>query len=716
MNKKKIFLTICGAVIGLAGVGVVAIQHFADRNIILTQLYDTLEKQTGRKITLQHFNIHFLPWPEIKASNIKLSNIPNSANPDMIVADSLTAKVDLWSLWRQKVHFKSLVLSNVNIHLERNQNGEKNWDFTNTVQVDSSAKHTSTQSIAHKKWKLRFNLIQFNNVQCWFDDQQNHKNAYLHFNQIELNQLETNKVRLELDGSHHQADFKISGRINHFNELLDNKGSLPSPIKFQISFAEYIHNQKIGVLRISGSIQDLIKARGYDLAVIGTILNLNDLNKLFPHANLPSIENITLNAAVTDIANKTDPKANPQIKTLQVHTGNLQLPSISGVRITSTHLIANSLNETVNSQITGQYHDKMFRWSGNLGSLDNLQNILKGSVQQSIPITGKVSSDTYNAQLDGTIGDYNPSLDVKVNLLNYNQYFKDIGDFKAQDIRYAGRMIILFKYQIKSLLNLSKLVLPAIETDGKLTSSLLQINQYKFEDFSTDIRWKQRELFLNQFILHNQKASLKGSLVYSLKSVIPVLTININNSKVPMKWVENQLDLSNLYSGPIELVGRLSTQGLSISQWVKNIKGHIGLSGVDGKLELAGLKHYIGKAAQTLPLNNSLTAQCLAIHAMIDEGQLHFDTLTLQTKQFALNGNGTFNIPNQLLNIHLIPDVTLGAINASAPLRITGTLSDPRTSFDMNKNKVFTLNINPLNKAKPPTNYCNQALIKARTP
>lgn len=716
MNKIKIILGSCGVIVCLVGGGVFAVNHFIDRKMILEQLYTSVEKQTGRKLSLKNLDIHLFPWPEIQASQITLSNMPNGKSPNFISADRLKADLNLWSLWRQKIHFKSIELSDVKIHLERNEQGQKNWDLQ-PLETKKNIIESDTSKAFHRKWQWQFNNVQLENVECWYDDAYNHKNAHLLFTQAELSQLESNKVKFNINGFHHKADFTISGRISHFNELLESDGVVSQPAKFQVNLTEYIRKQNIGNIRVNGTLKSLVQAKGYDITVRGTILNLNYLNQLFPHANLPSIENITLSTAIKDIALDSDPIAKPEIDQLQLHTGKIDAKFLpANIELTSVEVIANDLDSNVNTQIVGQLNGTMFRWSGDLGVLKNLQNTLLFQTDKTLPISGKLSSANYNLELKGTLGGKASSLNAKLNLLNYNGHFKDLGDINAQNIKYMGKITAQFPLTLSFFKHTSQEDLFNITTHGKLSSNSVKINQFHFDDFSTNVDWKNKQLILTQLQLANKQSNFKGDVTYSVEQYYPTLNVKIKSFSFPMRWIEDYFAIANVYTGQVTVIGELLSKGNNWQEWQHNLTGKLGLLGTDGKLEAEGLKHYIGQAASTLPLKKSLSTQCLAIRTQINPNSLYFDTLTLQTNQFALNGQGDFNIPEQKLNLHFVPDVRLGVISASAPIRIGGTLSKPYTTFDMNKNKVFSLNINALSKSSPPINYCTNALDRAKNP
>lgn len=713
-KKKKIILAIFGIIVCLLIGSVLIINHMLDREQIRNQLSHAIEKQTGRKLQFDQLSLRILPWPEVKVSNITLANMPNGYAKSFIQADNFIAKIDLWSLWHRNINFRSLQFSNVRLRLEKNKNNEKNWEFK--PEIEQNNKPDSQVSSSFPKWKVNFESINLEHVHGWYDDEKQNQHVQFYLKTADIHQLDGNKIRFEIQGKNHQADFSVSGKLNHISDLLQYKKlALSFPVKFQLALSEYLHDQNVGNIHINGTVNDFVKQRGYSIALRGTILNLKNLNFLFPHANLPSIENITFNSVVEDNTLDSETKAKPQIKLLQLHTGNTRFKvSQSIIDLTGVQLTANQLNENINTQITGKIDNSMFRWTGDFGTLNNFQQILFSNLRHSIPVKGNFSSDDYTAQIYGTIGGIKPSLKVKFNMLNFDKAIKNIGSVKTRDIFYNGFVSLPFTLPKKSFHQFQEDLMKNLKIEGNITSKDFQINQFKFENLLTYFSWKNHILNLNPFNLKDNQYYLNADLIYNLTSSEPFITFNLHPSLVPMEWVEKKYKLTNIYSGPVQLVGYFTTKGSTYSQWIDHLTGHMGLAGVNGILKGDGLKNYIGKAAKTLPLKENITAQCLAIHTNINQNKLFFDTLTLQTKKFALNGEGYYFIPNQTLDFHLKPDIMLGTFSASAPVRISGTLLNLHVDFEKSKNKIFTLSINSLKQMMNPMNYCGQSLSKAK--
>lgn len=713
-KKKKIIIGVLGGIFICAAGSNLAVNYVIDHQKIHEQLANAIEKQTGRKVNFDHLSIQIIPWPEIKASNIKLANMQKGKAAYLIQAQQFTAKINLWSLLKKNINIHSLQLSHVNLCLEENSDKEKNWQFS-PKHEDKSKSDTNPSNVG-SKWTINFKSINLDHVQTRYDNDYQNKHANFLLKTVNLEQLDNDKIRFEIQGQGHQADFSISGRVNHSEDLLQRKNeNLSYPVKFQAVLTEYIQNQNVGNLHINGTIKDFNKFQTYSISARGTILNLQNLNLLFPHAKLPSVENITVNSVIEDHWVDTDKKTKPQFKVLQLNTGKiaLQFPNYS-FDIDKIQIQANQFNENINIQLNGSMNGVPFRWVGDVGTLNRFQQIILSNMQKEIPVHGNLSSDNYSAQIHGTIGGENPSLKVKVNALTLQKDDTNFGKFEIHDLFYDGTIILPFVLTPQTMKYFQSELFNNLKAEGNINGKKLYINGFKFNTASAYFNWKNNLLKINTAQLIGDQHHLNFDVAYNGNKPAPQIHLMIHPSVIPMEWIEQHYKLAEIYKGPVEVIGNISAFGTNYNQWIHSLMGHIGIAGLNGTLNADGLKHYVGKAADTLPLKKNISTQCLAVHMNIDKDLLYFDTFTIQTKKFALNGDGHYSIPSGTIDFHLVPDIMLGSFSASAPVRINGNLNNPTVNFDKNKDKIFTLSINTLKNLMEHTDYCSKALIKAR--
>lgn len=714
LKKKKIFIGVLGASVLLIAGSNLAINYMIDRQKINDQLSEIIEKKTGRKVHLNHLSLQLVPWPEIKASDIALENIKDGKADYFIHARKFSAKINLLSLLKKNINIHALELSNVKLNLEENQEGIKNWEFHPYKKSDILSEKNKKKN--KKKWTVNFRTINFSHVQTCYDNFRNNKHAHFLLKTVDIDQFEGNKIRFEINGHNHQANFSLSGRINHADALLLHRNVVSSsPVKFQMVLTEYFQNQNVGNIHVNGTVKDSINLKNFSISARGAILNLQNLNLLFPHANLPLVENITFNTLLEDIDTETEKNSKPKIKLLQLNMGYIPIrESYKDFDLTNVQIMANQFNENINIQFKGKLNDNIFSWAGDLGTLNNFQQILFSNNLKEIPIKGNLSSDNYSAQIHGTVGGKNPSLKIKLNALKIDHQFSKIGFVEAHDIFYSGKIYLPFRVNIQSINHIRDEILHNLGAEGSINGKNLQFNQYNFNNFSGYFNWNNNQLKINNVQFINKQNHLNLDIAYNYNNDDQKLYVTIHPSVFPMEWLEQRYKLAELYSGPIEVTGNISAKGSNYDQWIHSMVGRVGIAGIGGIVKAEGLRHYLGKAADTLPLKKNLSTQCLAVHLNLKNDQLYFDTFTLQAKKFALNGTGYYSIPAHQIDFHIVPDISLGSFSASVPIIIKGNLDKPIINFEKNKDKVFTLSINTIKKMLERTDYCSDSLSKAR--
>ena len=386
LKKKKIFIGVLGASVLLIAGSNLAINYMIDRQKINDQLSEIIEKKTGRKVHLNHLSLQLVPWPEIKASDIALENIKDGKADYFIHAGKFSAKINLLSLLKKNINIHALELSNVKLNLEENQEGIKNWEFHPYKKSDIPSEKNKKKN--KKKWTVNFRTINFSHVQTCYDNFRNNKHAHFLLKTVDIDQFEGNKIRFEINGHNHQANFSLSGRINHADALLLHRNVVSSsPVKFQMVLTEYFQNQNVGNIHVNGTVKDSINLKNFSISARGAILNLQNLNLLFPHANLPLVENITFNTLLEDIDTETEKNSKPKIKLLQLNMGYIPIrESYKDFDLTNVQIMANQFNENINIQFKGKLNDNIFSWAGDLGTLNNFQQILFSDHLKEIPI------------------------------------------------------------------------------------------------------------------------------------------------------------------------------------------------------------------------------------------------------------------------------------------------------------------------------------------
>lgn len=167
-------------------------------------------------------------------------------------------------------------------------------------------------------------------------------------------------------------------------------------------------------------------------------------------------------------------------------------------------------------------------------------------------------------------------------------------------------------------------------------------------------------------------------------------------------------------SGALDLDVDLHAQGASPRAMAGTLDGHAGLALVDGEFDVGGLLALLGDAVpKGLPVQpgGRSKVRCLALRMDIAKGQATLGTLLLDATRLHLTGDGTANLQDETLDLHLRPQVRLGLGGVSVPVRVTGPFRAPRAQAEIKGGAGIP---GLLIGAPPPPDECGPRLDAAR--
>jgi len=124
------FLKILGAVLGVVIVLGLLFLWLWDFSRYEPQIEAAVSEAIGREFRIDgNFEVDVLPSPTVLVENASLANAAWSAEPDMITVGRAYVEVGFWSLLFQPIKIHRLELSDIDVLLESNADGEANWQF-----------------------------------------------------------------------------------------------------------------------------------------------------------------------------------------------------------------------------------------------------------------------------------------------------------------------------------------------------------------------------------------------------------------------------------------------------------------------------------------------------------------------------------------------------------------------------------------------------------
>ena len=125
--KKKIIITV-GVLFLILG-GLVIAPNLIDWNSYKPQLASGVEAATGQVVKFEgDLSFKLLPSPALRASNVSLANWPGGEAENFLEMEGLDIRLELFPLLSGDVKITSLVVDGGKIFLERDLEGNANWE------------------------------------------------------------------------------------------------------------------------------------------------------------------------------------------------------------------------------------------------------------------------------------------------------------------------------------------------------------------------------------------------------------------------------------------------------------------------------------------------------------------------------------------------------------------------------------------------------------
>ena len=169
-------------------------------------------------------------------------------------------------------------------------------------------------------------------------------------------------------------------------------------------------------------------------------------------------------------------------------------------------------------------------------------------------------------------------------------------------------------------------------------------------------------------------------------------------------------------TGTADIDVDLRGQGADWRAMAATLEGHAGLALVDGDVENAALMALFGPAlrAANLPIDPAGRSRVRCFGTRVDAaaGQVSVRALALDASRLRLDGDGTVNLREQTVDLHLRPTLRIGGTGIAIPVRLTGPIGAPKTA--MERGAIAPGRVGISIGGAPAADPCGPALAAAR--
>ncbi len=263
-----------GILVLLVAAAVIAVLTI-DVNRFKPQIVAAVEDATGRKLEIAQ-DMKLSLWPlGVGVKQVSFANADWGSRPQMATISEFTAQIDLFALIGRQIKIDRLVLADVDLLLEKNRQGQANWEFQPAKTGAPAA--TSAQSKSDSKDRGISGLpvisdVSLKNVKLAYRDAQSGASNDVNLSELSVKQASDGLLATRLAAVVDGNEIKAEGTLGSLDDLIAQ--TRPWPIKMVVT----VPGAKASV---EGSIAQPMQAKGLALKIVADIPDLAALSAKF---------------------------------------------------------------------------------------------------------------------------------------------------------------------------------------------------------------------------------------------------------------------------------------------------------------------------------------------------------------------------------------------------------------------------------------------------
>jgi AsmA family protein len=221
----------------------------------------TLSAATGRKVSIDgKVSLDFVPGPALRMTKVRVANAPWGSRPAMVTVDEFAAQIAIWPLLMGgTVRFNNLVFRGVDVLLETDKNGRRNWDL-------SAAGNDETPAAPG----IDFREVTLEGIAVTYRESQDKKGVHAAVQRFSLKPDRDGALQVQLDASYGNEKISVVGTVGALGK--SRAGGQPWPVALEGSAAG-------ATFSVKGKIADPYAGAGIDVEVQAQSRNLADLSR-----------------------------------------------------------------------------------------------------------------------------------------------------------------------------------------------------------------------------------------------------------------------------------------------------------------------------------------------------------------------------------------------------------------------------------------------------
>jgi AsmA protein len=230
-----------------------------------------------------------------------------------------------------------------------------------------------------------------------------------------------------------------------------------------------------------------------------------------------------------------------------------------------------------------------------------------------------------------------------------------------------------------------------LNIDGDFKIGNMVINKIKMSNINAKVNAKQGLIIIDPANAQLYSGNYKGRITLDAKQATPTMKMRHELVGIRSEGLLFDLFQDKYVSGGAKLVTELSSRGNSIDALLKNLNGTTSLGLSDGTIRDSNLAEKVSLAVKAFEKKDIKDGKSVVKFTGLSgdfkttNGVFATNNLSLSSPYFNIKGTGTANVANQKLDMKLRigPNKQDSKRPLFAPLRITGTFTNPKFSLDL---------------------------------
>ena len=706
----KIILVLFSSVTVLFVAAAIMIPLFVDLNDYKTEMEVVVQEKTGRTLKIEgDLDLSVFPWLGVSTGKIVLSNAEGFAENPFAVIGEAEIKVKLLPLFSKQIEVSTVLLKDLELHLEKNKQGTSNWDDLATPkETGDQLPDKSVKNLASSSQKDHAQIPD-QKVNAAID-RAAQKDIATQPIAGKVEQLaEPGSTEQEINNAIDLAAIKIGGLVieNSLISWHDQQSGQHIIVKdFNFSSGVVAFNKPIAI-KLSLLLENAEPAVTEQLDLSMHLVIDAALQKI-QLANF-SLDSVTKGESIPggqlNTQLKSDIILNIQEQTLTLK--QLQL-STNSIHLTG-ELNASKLNTDL--QYTGALKIASFSPKELLQQLQiSVPETADKQVLQKLAISFALQGSKDSVALenlkitldDTTMTGYTRIKQFDQPAVTFQLAIDDIDldRYSAPKLKQENKpqktqtAIAKTKTAVAESPLLPIDTLRTLNVNGDLTIEKLKVAQLTMAGVSLNIKAKNGIVQTRQSIKQLYQGKYRGQITINAKGKTPRISLNEKISSIQLEPLLNDLQPDSVakLKGKANITAKLTTKGNTITAIKSKLAGKLSFSLKKGAIRGFNVQKIIdigklatkGKQMQQSYANEQTLFTIIKGSASVKKGLINNPDFLAESSTIKVKGRGTVNLVTEALDYNVLAKLKKGGKNITnrpVAINVQGTISNPTLSY-----------------------------------